>query len=207
MNRYILMAALAVSFTVGVTSSQIVARKRIAQQFDERLDVEIADFKSRYALNDFKPDTDRNYVPPKDVEELRVVDEGVITEEQVKENLTNYGAMYENEIDKAEAMAPEPGPKVRNVFDSPQQEIPYLISEEEYNAGDTDHEQVEIRYFKDDDVALDDLHEIVDDIDQKWGSAYITFISDNPMIWIRNPVLKIDYEIDISDANVADYLQ
>ena len=208
MNRYILMAVLAVSFTTGAVTTQLVARKRIANAFDARLDDEIANYKRQYALNEFTP-PDRNYVSPPDVEELLVVDE-----EEFKERAdalkasTDYGALYENELDKAKAMAPKAdAPQVRNVFTSPKEEIPYLISEEEFNAGDTDHEQVEIRYFKDDDVALDDLGEIVDDIEVKWGSAYITYISDNAMIWVRNPILKINYEISITDEHVAEFLR
>ena len=76
-------------------------------------------------------------------------------------------------------------------------EEPFEITLDEFEEFDPYFEKVMLSYYEDG-VLTDDRDEIVDDIDRAIGNENFSKFLDNDMdsIYIRNPKLSIDYEID-----------
>lgn len=82
---------------------------------------------------------------------------------------------------------------------------PYVISHDEFMANDEDHAQVSITYYAGDDVLVDDRDEPMDEkvvgIDNLMKFGYG---SDDPnIVYIHNPVTKVDYEVAYSPGKYA----
>lgn len=78
----------------------------------------------------------------------------------------------------------------------PFKEEPEIISEEDFGEI-KGYDTVTLMYYSDGVLAEDISDEIVDDADEKVGTAYVDEINkeDNDVVYVRNDIEKIDYEI------------
>ena len=76
---------------------------------------------------------------------------------------------------------------------------PYIISVDEYMAGDLNYSQVSLTYFVEDDTLIDDADDLVDDVDRLVGETHLDqfgYRSKDPkMIYVRNDITQTDFEI------------
>ena len=83
---------------------------------------------------------------------------------------------------------------------------PYTISPDEYGEKE-DYEQVSLTYYADG-VLADDFDEIVDEVDCKVGEDSLSKFGEfeDDCVFVRNDILKIDYEILKDERNFADLI-
>ena len=81
--------------------------------------------------------------------------------------------------------------------------VPYRITEEQY--GDCDYECISITYYADD-VVADDGDYVIDDVDGILGEENIADLAAKreDLVWIRNDVRRVDYEVAYSEQLYSD---
>ena len=81
---------------------------------------------------------------------------------------------------------------------------PFEIMVDEYGTV-YEHDCIELTLFADG-VLVDDGYEVIDNVDEIVGKSNVCRLkdSDDDSIWVRNPVLKADYEIVKDVRNYAD---
>lgn len=88
-----------------------------------------------------------------------------------------------------------------NVFDKPAEPLEdiRIVSLEEFNENDGDYIQNTLTYFEKDRVLVDEKEEKIEDIEKTIGEhALLNFgvISEDPnVVYVRNDVIKLDFEI------------
>lgn len=90
----------------------------------------------------------------------------------------------------------------------PDGEGPYIITVEEYMAGDMGYEQLTLTWYEPDETMADEGDEITEDVDAKIGLENLKRFGqsskDKNTIYIRNEKLQIDYEIVRSRTSFAE---
>jgi hypothetical protein len=76
---------------------------------------------------------------------------------------------------------------------------PYIIHHDEFMQNEKEYEQATLTYFEGDDVLADDKDEYIDDADAVVGDDNLQHFGygskDNNVVYIRNPRLKMEYEV------------
>lgn len=92
----------------------------------------------------------------------------------------------------------------------PDGEGPYIITVEEYMAGDLGYEQVTLTWYEPDQTIADEADDIVDDVDTKIGLHHMERFGqgskDKNTVYIRNEKLSIDYEVVRSRQSLREAL-
>lgn len=82
----------------------------------------------------------------------------------------------------------------------------YILTSEEFYQDDGDFEKVSALYYEGDDVATDQFDEAMDDYSHILGTEFLTeFVKEgaNKRAYVRNTILKTDYEIDLIESSYA----
>lgn len=86
--------------------------------------------------------------------------------------------------------------------------VPYVVSQEEYDANPDQNEQIVLTYFAFDDVLVDEEEREIDDVERRVGQANLTRFghgSNDPVIvYVRNEQLGLDFEILRSEGSYAE---
>jgi hypothetical protein len=110
--------------------------------------------------------------------------------------------------DESGKFLPVPG-NTLDESDMPE-ETPYIITAEVFLANSPDHHQENVKYFVHDKTVLDTANESVDI--ELIGEVNLTLIPTEPggdgrrYICVRNEVLMVDYEVELTEERVAVYM-
>jgi len=87
------------------------------------------------------------------------------------------------------------------------EDLPYVVSKEEYMEADLGYSQNTMTYFDGDDVLADDKDQMVDEIDEMVGRANLDRFgagsNDRNIVFVRNDRLEMDFEIVRSNGDYA----
>ena len=85
---------------------------------------------------------------------------------------------------------------------------PYIISVDEFMAGDLNYSQVSLTYFVEDDTLVDDADNSVEDTDTLVGETNLDqfgYRSKDPkMIYVRNDITQTDFEISRDERSYGE---
>jgi hypothetical protein len=199
------------SMMIGAGVGYIVAEKRLAKRFEDRIAVETAQMKTFYTASS-KP----KYETPQDALKALIPEEKtngngtkVTTQEKVAYHKVVKAEGYAQDIDPE-----EDGENVEinqyngiietrtveeNVFDPSQSGEIYLISDNEFIENATDYVQNTITWYQGDDVITDDQEKPLDKRETYIGpitSRSFGEQSDDPnTMHIRNEKLQLEFEV------------
>lgn len=76
---------------------------------------------------------------------------------------------------------------------------PFVISKEEFNAGELDFDQTTITYYAADDTLVDEREKVIEDVELAVGEDNLKRFGqgsgDNNVLYVRNEKLELDFEI------------
>lgn len=196
--------ASAVSFSAGAASSYIFTKKK----FEAFADQEIAEYKAGYkelndrareiALENEKQKIDLSEYQNRleDLDYTQIEEKVTPTaekEEPVKAKTTRRrpSSQWDQEAEEAERT----------------RDKPYIISADEYFAGEEGYQQATLTYFEEDDV-LGDTHDThISNIEEIVGSDNLRFghgSGEENIVYIRNDRLDMDYEVVLEKGSFAE---
>lgn len=233
MNRNVLIiagGASAASLAIGGAVGYFIASKKLGQQFDERMDVEIERIKEVYehrisALEERLSDQEDG-VDESEEEDDEPSDEEIVVAQTAKTALINYAGMAQkppleslavsNIFDrtKKHRLPPRDDNTGRFVPSKPDtsNDDPSIITQKQFLENEGEYDQVYLRWFPQDKTLLA-VHSNDEATDVELvGEANLTlFPTDVPegeqnVLCIRNTQLETDYEIQLMEESVTDYL-
>jgi hypothetical protein len=213
MNQSLQIAGISiVSAAVGLAVGYKVAEKRLAAQFEERLERETAEMKTFYqnvkkpystpeeAVADLIPQPETVVVPamvdPREKAQKVQYNKIVKTEEYVA---------VEDESEEGAAAAEEELIH-QNIFESVRDtENPYIISEDDFMGNETGYEQATLTFYVKGGVLADEREDVIDDMTNTTGNDFPSRFgsgSDNEnVVYIRNEKLQMEFEVLKSDRS------
>lgn len=230
-NPAMVITAAVMGAAVGGAVGYFVARKQLRAYYEDLATQEIAEARDFYAeLN--KVDKDGAVITPRKVLEDR---HGAAT---AAEALRDYQGHTEEDIswneddERAERLQQKAAEKMEarrrdeeadrakiNVFNSPvfdleeekkyrTKEEPYVITQDEFNAGEREFDQSSLTYFEDDDVLVDERDMPIRDMESVIGEDNLVRFGhgsgDANLVYIRNERLELDYEVVKSTGSYVD---
>lgn len=225
------------STSVGLTVGYLIAKRNLKTKYEEIAEREIREAKVYYSglqkpASPFEMVAVQNEVPVDVKTELEDEGQEEALVRKAVESL-QYGQVESSDTDKLQAVqsihdnADEEDSSSMNVFtesaaytDSVTEEdraeranreaneLPYIISMEEFMQGEREYEQVTLTYYEADDVLSDDKDVPVPDSDAAVGDDNLTrfgFLSkDRNIVYVRNDRLNMDIEVIRSHGSFAE---
>lgn len=138
-----------------------------------------------------EPDTENEFLQPKEEVTVEVTDDIVVVEKKLFEGI----AVEDMDAhDAATQMLIEAN-------------LPHVISAEDFNENETEFEQVTITWFAGDDVLVDETEQMIDDVEGIVGVSNMDrfgYLSgDNNIVYIRNTDKQLEFEVVRSEGNYA----
>lgn len=223
-NPIALVAVGLAGVAAGLVGGYFIAQKRLKAHYELIASEEIAEAKSFYAsLN--KVDEDGAVLTPQEVMERRHGSEEAAAALRVyrgNESATNASSsdkveFFEDEDDEQDEeqlrkieKRKAKKEKAVNVFEAPRFDLeeemkyrtedkPYIITHDEYFAGEKDYEQVSVTYFEADDTLVDFHDKPIEQVDKVIGEDHLVMFGsgsgDKNIVYIRNDRLELDYEV------------
>lgn len=207
-----------VGLTIGAVGGYFLANKILSKKYEEQIAVEIAEAKEFYAsLN--KVDVDGAVLTPQDVmdqrhgagaaaEALREYQGDADEEPELK------GEPYDEVIDERHIQKLEREVKAKSdavnvfvdvTFDLEEEkkyrtsDKPYIITHDEYFAGEENYETISLTYYEMDDTLVDERDQPIEDVESVIGEDHLVRFGsgskDKNVVFIRNVALETDYEV------------
>lgn len=130
----------------------------------------------------------------------KVAEIAQVEEETAQEITRSVFGPTRSTTEEAEAFAEE----VRNRTD----DVPYVISEEEYMQNDTDYTQISLTFYEGDNVLADDRDDPIPTVDDLVGDNNLLrfgdWSNDPNVVYVRNDVREQEYEITRSQGKFSD---
>lgn len=221
-NPYILAGVALVAASTGALVGYKVAEKRLQTKFDNLMDEEIAKTKEHYARINKVED----YETPESAVEKLVEDEQLEKLVKVYSGETEDGEIEVTTVE-AEVNDDEDSVEVvkttrRNIFvngkdieeydleaelEKRTDDKPYIITQDEFFENEDERPQVNLTYYRGDDVLADEEDRTIDNADgivgnenlQKFGYGS----NDRNVVYVRNPKINVEYEIVHSHGEYA----
>jgi len=213
MTKPLLIATAVGSLAVGFGIGYKVAEKRLAAQFDERLERETAEMRIFYR-NIKKPystpqeaaaDLIRGEPPVEEPDEESPAERANGRVEYHKIVKTNYDPDDDPEETLAvEAeIAPPPAQDEHNLFN----EKPHIIPQDWFMANDSEYVQAVLTYYKEDGALADERDDLIEDVDATVGLQNLQQFgvnsSDPNVLHIRNGRLQMEFEVCLNPSSYA----
>lgn len=214
--RY-LTTGIVVGCSIGLTVGYRVAKRRLEDQSARYADIEIEEM--RRVFEELKTKKDEELAQMR----VRLHDEVTGPKPELDNVMEHLGYKSPNNRPNVGVPVEEPKPAendtaedTRNVFEesgwdyakevkSRSNEIPYIIHADEHEAGEKGYDNASLTFYEDDDVLADEDDAVIDH--NVVGMHNLTRFghgSNNPdILYIRNDVLEIDYEIARSTGSYA----
>lgn len=187
---------------IGAAIGYKVAEKRLGDQFDERLEKEIAPMRTFYKSVDKKFDTPEDAVAALITEEFQIVSNTRDDQQKVAYHKIvkpyepadeNYAEGVEEEPERDELGEIIQG----NVFE--QQGKIQVISQAEFEQNESNWMQSTLTYYEKDNVLTDVRDDPIEDFVPIIGEAALQNFgkySDDPnTVYVRNSTLELEYEV------------
>lgn len=199
---------------VGAGIGYTVAYKKLAAEFEARLENETAEMKQFYTAHKKKHATPQEAVAELIPEEVEAKSEVVAyhkivksekydpteSEDGAEEVQGPDGTIMLNEVLHSNVLAQPLGEKANP-------DRPYIISQEEYMQNDPNYEQGTLTYYEKDQVLTDVREDVIDNADDVVGldsfSQFGHGSSDDNVVHVRNHRLQMDFEIVKSESSYA----
>jgi hypothetical protein len=198
MNEQIKLAGVALlGAGVGFAVGYKLLEKRLAEQFDQRLEQETHD------MREFYQTVRQPYASPEDAVKELVLPE-VAKDPRVKNNATQYNKIVPSTDEGLrEFKEPTPpAPVVQNVFDA---NGPRLITQDEFMQNEPEHQQATLTYYEASDQLCGEADEPIDNEELVVGLQYKEKFgwnsSDENVVHIRNSGLHMDFEVLRSEGS------
>lgn len=227
-KQYLILAGTAVAaLAAGAAAGYYVGRKKATHEFELRLEVELETARNHYALQNRKA----NFSPEDIVRELDLEETAVATSarnsqpaepvtttklrtayHEIAQSYVAEGAQAVAERasiwDKNNSTTPPRGPNGQFVKKDKPNEDPYIIEQAEYLENDSEYEQEHLTYYVQDNTLLDTSDKIVDnatvsEVALSLLRAQEEKDEEDNVIYVRNEVLGIEYEIVINHDSVS----
>lgn len=220
-NPFLLAGALIMGVSLGAFVGYKFAQKRLERQYEERLVEEIAaakEFHQRMAKRG-------EYESPESAVEALIPEEVVeaVQSYQGRGKPVPYDKIGPSEESKVAAVEVKETTIKANVFAdrapdprdwdydreialrAEKPDEPYVISFEEFNENEPQHEQVTITYFALDDTLADERQQPIDNTDYTVGDDNLTRFghgsADKNVVYVRNEKIDMDFEIIRSEGS------
>lgn len=203
----LLIATAVGSVAVGFGVGYKVAEKRLAAQFDERLQKETA------GMREFYQTVKKPYATPQEaaaqlIQEAPVEDSPESTAERTNDKVAYHKVVkthYAPEDDPEEELAILAETEVvveeehHNLFI----EHPHIISQEEFMQNDSSYIQSTLTFYKVDSVLTDERESVIEDLNETVGAENMKKFgsnsSDPNVLHIRNGRLQMEFEVCLSE--------
>jgi hypothetical protein len=204
-----IVGASVLGLAAGAAVGFKIAEKRLAAEFEERLAQETAEMRVFYSSVKQKYDTPQEAVKdlmPEKPEEP-VVEDPREKAQKVAYHKIVQAAEYVAMADEAEEGAAVAAEEIRhNVFvTKPDPDKPYVISQEEFMANESGHNQVTLTYYEKGGVLTDERDDILDDptnmVGEWFASSFGEGSSDENVVHVRNDKIGIEFEICKSERS------
>lgn len=190
-----------VSAAAGLIIGYKVAEKRLAAQFEERLETETSEMKT------FFEQVKKPYATPEEAVADLIPEPAQIVDPREKAQKVQYNKIvkvYEGDDEEQGAAAAEEEIVASNIFQpkvlpNPDPTKPYVISQEVFMLGEPEFDQVTLTYYLEGATLTDEREDILDDPINTVGDAFVnsfgSFSSDDNTVHVRNERIGIDFEI------------
>lgn len=213
-NPYILAGVALVAASTGALVGYKIAEKRLQTKFDNLMDEEIAKTKEHYARMNKVED----YETPESTVEKLVDDEQLERLTKVYSGETEEGELEVTTVE-AEVNDDEDSVEVvkttrRNIFvngkdieeydleaemEKRTDDKPYIITQEEFFENEDELPQINLTYYRGDDVLADEEDRTIDNADGLIGNENLQKFGygskDRNVVYVRNPKIGSEYEI------------
>lgn len=200
-----------VSLAAGSVAGYFVARRQLGAEYDIRLREELESTKDFYDKLHKKGD----YETPEAALETLVP--------AAAEALRTYQGVVHRAKVNAPVADPRPDPKTiveKNIFVDGQlneltendlrnrtEEAPYILTQDEYMNNESEYTQSTLTYYAGDGVLTDSRDDRIDEVDKTVGlnnlQRFGTASGDPRVVYVRNDVLEIEFEIVLHDESYA----
>lgn len=190
--------------TIGGGGAYWVAYSTLKKGYDRAVQAEVAEVREHYkAIHKA-----RSYDSPEDLAAERLEQEAVESEElteTVENDMRVSAYAIEQERDEPSIITKQRNTE-RNIFndyqnlrDPEKEEVidtaaVRVISFEEFDNED-EYSKMSLTYYKHDDTVADDVDDILQDVRAVIGPDALGLFSDQDSVYIRNDMLRTDYEI------------
>lgn len=207
MNRGIFAAALVLAAAGGAVGGYFFAHQKFGREFDERLESELAAMEKHYRKVEKR---DEFSTPSAALAAIRpeLVD--------AAKALTTYQGHFD------ETKITAPSGLRKNIFGAPKldvdwellkrdrtEEAPYVLTQDEYMAGDLEYTQITLTYFAGDGVLVDERDDVIEssEADELVGDDNLRRFglqsNDPNVVYVRNHVKELDIEITQHEGEYA----
>jgi hypothetical protein len=204
----IAIASLAAGSVIGYFTATTVLRAK----YEEELRVQIEKTKEFYA----KLEEKKQFQTPGEAADALIPEEAKKTLADAVTAMTNYRGekppdrkkvveeMIEN-IFSHETVTTEITDDEKDLRD---RRTPYILEKDEYLESDSDFNQTTVTYYAGDETLADERDDIIEDIDKVVGLANLQRFGhgsgDPRVLYVRNELLEIDYEILLHEDKYKD---
>lgn len=211
MNQTKIAAIFLTGVAVGGIGTYWAVTSHTKKKYEAILDTEIAQVKEHYRVIHKKD----SYDTPEDLLAERLEKESA--KEEKAEYLERVSA-YEIDGERGEVTKDRVETRVdRSIFDYSQlgntkeasvsdKAAAYPISYEEFDGENPHYTKTTLTYYKPDETVADEMDDVIQDVDSTLGPEGLTSFGkidpNNPdTTYIRNDVLKVDYEVIIEERS------
>jgi hypothetical protein len=194
---------------LGTAAGAKLVEKKLADQFERRLELETAQMKVYYTVS--SANAAQKYATPEEAvkalipEEVKEVLEEYQGNPKRDDNKVAYHKIKVSNLVTGEKTEEEPTQVNQNVFEKDDDLGPiYVITEAEFNDEESEYMQTMLTWYAGDCKLVDIHDDIIDDPAKVIGTAEPATVefgkhSDDPnTMHVRNTILAIDYEINRS---------
>ena len=215
-----------VAFSVGVGSGWILAERNTKKKFEAYANEEIESVKQHYAILR----KEGSYSDPVklaeeiiDKEQYSLDLDGLKGPQDPETAIEESKNVFDNpiEVPEDDELAGDPthnfessDPETYWSWDEElerrenEPDKPYVITLEEYMAGEKNYTQTALTYFDGDDVLADERDSIIEDIEATVGRENMLRFghasNDRNLVYIRNDRIELDFEVVHSDGKYAE---
>lgn len=200
-------AAVAASFAAGGGVAYLYTKRK----YEAILEQEIVDFKQEYSVRMAA------VVEARANEEAKTISESIIAREAYAPPSVDTGngehvtaedikeAIESNIFDQPMPDVPEWDQEAEE--DSRRNGVPFILSKDEYYAGELGFTQMHLTFYEEDDVLVDEEDQLVPDQDGTVGEDNLQkfgYGSGDPrVLYVRNEVKQIDFEITLDKGSFS----
>lgn len=222
-TRLVVIGIAAASFTVGAVLASVVWKKKLEKKYEERSEREIDEARAFYA----KRDKTGEYSDPVELAERLSATRPVSDEDPDLERVREIARSYQSDdiadaqekVEQGEEIVVIPT-EVVNIFTQAEEdfnyeeelknrsiEAPYVITRQEFDAGEQEFTQSRLTYYDGDDVLADEGDKPIPDSDSVVGDNNLLKFGhgsgDTNIVYIRNEAMELDFEVARHDGRYA----
>lgn len=213
--KIVAIAGTVLGTTVGAAAGYFFAKKKLAEEFQEAMDYEIAQMKAFYNTQLKKDMLETKSLDVRTPKRPAGVDDSVVAEVLEIEQLENIARTLRYRpdnvvVEEAKSLRTPAEKLLKNVFEeapaheeSPRPKKPYAISEEEFMEGELNYAQVDLIYYNGDDTLADEGDVPLDDVNRIVGRENLNGFDEDGELYVRNERLQIDYHVTRSTGKYA----